>query len=85
MVSTYVPWVIVPTLLWEQSGQNPNLLLFYNWLHSLTESPLDSTLTTAPTDREHLMGSVRFQVVRASMSTRINKATMPISWMSRMI
>jgi len=43
------------------------------------------TLTTAPTDREHLTGSVRFQAVRTRMSTRISRATMPISWMSRMI
>lgn len=70
-------------------------VLFYNVLFTLftqrntKPKPMNTisgcTLTTAATDREHLLGSVRYQVVRISMSTRINKATRPISWMSLMI
>lgn len=56
------------------------------WSHRPSESvSLNSTLTTAAADREHLMGSARFQAVRTSVSTMISSATMPISWMSRMI
>lgn len=51
-------------------------------LQEMTNNP---TLTTAPIDREHLMGSVRFQAVRISMSNRINRATIPINWMSLII
>lgn len=61
------------------------IILFNDQLFCPIKPLLNGTLTRAPTDREHLTGSARYQAVRTNMSTRINRATRPISWMSRMI